>query len=376
MISSAEQMTKRITSGIAVAALVAGVTFCGGTPTAPKQQPAPTQQPAPPPIPPGLAVVSLRISGPTELAPRGKGQSLGQFTASATMSDGSTADVTATALWSTSQIGLLHPTARPGEMQAEGPGEVRVTATVGVVSATVTVLVAVPGTFSISGVVTDVSTRQGLQGVVITVPSIRRSTGTDSNGRYVVPGASGTVEITASARGFVSQTTVLDVTGVTTQDFVLAPERPPANVTGDWTLTVSASPSCRQKLPEAARDRSYDLVVTQQSARVVFQVTTPSAVSLCGSTLGTLVGTLFGDLLEFVIVGDTSYDGFSSVCFGERLGPDQSVGIGVIGTGPVLASEIRMTTQGDIEYWPNPDLRGVPSVVCRATDHSAILRRR
>jgi hypothetical protein len=35
-----------------------------------------------------------------------------------------------------------------------------------------------------------------------------------------------------------------------------------------------------------------------------------------------------------------------------------------------------MTMEGDIEYWIGPQAFGQPSVVCRATDHVAILRRR
>jgi hypothetical protein len=43
----------------------------------------------------------------------------------------------------------------------------------------------------------------------------------------------------------------------------------------------------------------------------------------------------------------------------------------------VGGSEIRLPTQGDIEFWDVPYADdGSPSAICRATDHLVVLRRK
>src|SRR5262245_23491013 len=303
-----QQMARRILSTIVVAAVAGGLTFCGGSPSALSTPPSA-----------GRSVVSIRIVGPTTLAPRGKGTSIAQFTATATMNDGSTADFTATASWSTSHPDILHTTAKPGEMQAEDPGDVVVTAKAGDVTASLNVRVFENGTFTITGTVTDNATGRGLKSVIVRILPTRRSVATDANGRYSVAGAVGATEITASAWGFASQTRTVDVTGAATQDFVLAPELAPADVSGNWSMALSASPTCRERLPEAARDRQYDAVITQQSARIFITITNASVFSSCSDPLPyVLPGAVIGDRLESGITGDTGYTNFSSVCFGDR----------------------------------------------------------
>jgi hypothetical protein len=310
------------------------------------------------------------------MAPRFRGQSVAQFTAIGTLADGSTADLTTAASWKSSRISVLQPTAKPGEMQAGTSGDVVVTATVGGVTAEAAVLVIEPGTFKLSGVVKDIATRQGLSGVRVRMMPAQRDVHTDLAGRYTQYDAVGTVQLTASAAGFITQTESVEVRGPSQYDLELRPEVTPAQFSGNWTLTVSASPSCRDRLPPVARDRTYNTTVNQQSARVTIRVTDASVEYMCNvEREARLDATLSGDLLDFVIAGDTDYGDFVSACFVDRSIPGDSIGISAWGRGTVTASEVRITMSGAIQYLGN-STRSTGPILCRADDHVATFRRR
>jgi hypothetical protein len=363
-------------SAVVLAMAVAGLfTGCGKSPTTPS--PSTTTKPA--------GIVSLRISGPTSIAPRGRGTSTGQFSVTATLVDGSIADVTATTSWNTSAFAVLHATGRSGEFQVEGRGEATITATVGGTSASFTVLVLETGTFKVSGAVTDLASREPIDRVQVRIES---GTGkglsaySDKAGRYALYGAAGPIELTAYTEGFSILVHVLVVNDTATDDFVLAPSGPSAGVSGLWTLSISASPSCRDRLPEVARDRQYDASINQQSARIDMTLFGPTIETWSGKVgvpkgvFDEIPGTIIGDMLSFTIVGDTDYGDFSSVDFLDHLSPTQSLGITASARGTVTGSEIRTLMNGDIEYWPSSTPAGRPAVVCRANDHVAVLRRR
>ena len=196
-------------AAILAVALAGTLSGCGESPSAP----SPT---ATTPAPALASIVSLRISGPASIAPRGRGVSVGQFNAIATWADGSIGDVTTNASWSTANFSVLHLATRPGEMQAEGRGETIVTATAGGISADFLVLVLEAGTFKISGIVTDIATGQGLSGVSMKTTTI--SALTDRSGHFALYGAVGAIELSASAFGFVVQVHSLVVTAAATDD--------------------------------------------------------------------------------------------------------------------------------------------------------------
>ena len=352
------------------------LTACGKSPTTPSNATA-TTTPA--------AIVSLRISGPTSIAPRGRGMSTGQFSAVATLTDGSIIDVTTSASWNTSAFAVLHGMGRSGEFQAEGRGEATITATVGGASANFTVLVLEAGTFKVSGAITDMATREPLDRVLVRIESgIGKglSSYSDKAGRYALYGAAGPIELGASTDGFNGLVHLLVVSDTTTDDFVLAVPGPPANVSGAWTLSISASPGCRDRLPELARDRQYDATIYQQSGRIDMTLFGPSIETWSGKVgvpkgqFDEIPGTIIGDTLSFTIVGDTGYDDFSSVDFLDHLSPTQSLGIAASAQGTVTGPEVRTLMSGHIEYWASSTPAGRPTVICHATDHVAILRRR
>ena len=148
---------------------LAGVLSGGGkSSAAPSPAPQPQAAPSPAPSPAVPSIVRLRIDGPASIAPRGNGVSVVQFTATATRADGSSDDVTATAKWNASRYAIVHPTGRPGEMQAESRGEAVIEASAGGVNAELPVLVLEVDTFKVSGAITDVATGERLEGVRVT----------------------------------------------------------------------------------------------------------------------------------------------------------------------------------------------------------------
>jgi hypothetical protein len=368
-------------SGVVLATALAGfLSACDHSPSAPSAPSTVTPPPATP-APTGPSIVSLRISGPATIAPRGRGVSVAQFTATATRVDGSSADVTATAKWNASRYAIVHPSgARPGEMQGEGRGEAVIEASAGGINAELPVFVLEEGTFKVAGAITDGVTREGLEGVKVRIES---GTGagltslSDRFGKYALYGAAASSVVVASVNGFTSQAHAIVLDAATTVDFALVPNPFDLNLTGSWTLQISASPGCRDRLPVIARDRQYDAAITQRSARVTITLLGPT-ISGIGGPMGEFeaLGTLDGDVLSFAISGDTGYGDYTSVDFSDQLGPTESMGIAASAQGTLTGSEIRAAMSGDIEYWARATPAGRPAVVCRASDHVAILRRK
>jgi hypothetical protein len=354
--------------GLILAVVLIGAA-CDKSPSAPSSVLGPT------------AVTALKITGPTRLSPDGSAESVGQYSAIATLADGSTVDETTRANWSSSDTAVVRPTSTPGRMQAGGRGEAFVRATVAGATAQFPMFVSEPGTFRVAGFITESETGVRLSGVDIEVVSgtgVGMAAHTDGNGYYKMFGVGGEVTMRATKDGFGSMVQSVTVTNYTTINFVLTTTSSPVDVSGDWKVGLSASTACRSALPALARDREYDATIVQQGGRVTITLVNPAIGSL-GSEAGRFVasGLMFGNRLTFSIPGDTDMGDWSTPDFYERLNSSLSLalslGAQVVITGPENAG----TASGDIEVWNSP-MPGTdrPAVVCRAQDHSIVLRRR
>jgi hypothetical protein len=372
--------------------VVALLPACGKTET--PTQPEPVQK-APP------ALTSIRLGGPTALAPGAKAQ----FTAIAERSDGSSEDVTATASWSIWWTGPDRNHTGPNVLKLIGPGIVQGIAlgeaSVNVqipfqsngpaTSPALSVLVLEPGTFRISGTVTSAGLPESAAIEIASGTGTGLRTTTDNNfdtrGRYALYGAAGTVELRASANGFDQQIRRIVVTDNMISDFDLSPLVRPTDVSGSWVATLSASPSCRADTPEAAWDREFDVSITQQGTRLSITRTSPTFYESCspGNRPVTESGRIFGQMLSFVITGDTYGSDYSSPCLFDRLSPTEWLGISGFVQGTVTGSVIRGTldtTQGGaFDLYQSLATASVPygsppTAICHAKDHSITLRRR
>jgi hypothetical protein len=115
--------------------------------------------------------------------------------------------------------------------------------------------------FSLSGEVYDIAGRP-LGAARIEVTSGTRagaSATTDDAGRFSIPGTfSGAIAVTASKDGFVSSTKTFSQ--YVRHVFSLEPATQSADVTGVYTLTLTADSSCRS-VPEQARRRTYTATI-------------------------------------------------------------------------------------------------------------------
>jgi hypothetical protein len=332
---------------------------CNRSPVAPAGQPS---------VP---SLTSVRVSGPTSIAP---GETA-RYTASAEYSDGSSKDVTNTASWwpeSDKTWFPIHFTS-PGVALGANRGEVNIAARVDGKVAYFHVLVLESGTFKLGGVVSEPG-GGSLEGVTVEVLS---GTGrglqarTDGQGRYALYGVAGLVRLHASADGFTPQDHDVVVTSNDAMDsFALTTVERPADVSGVWTMTVEPSPSCRAGLPDIAHGRTYQVQLIQQGTRL--QVRTSSPTLQVFNPDGDY-GTIFGSHVRLHFVGDTDYGDWSTPDLYDHLSPTEKFGFDGSVDGTVTGSEIRGTMNGDLVYWNAPTYG--PAWYCRATDHGVILRR-
>ena len=180
-------------------------------------------------------------------------------------SDGSSKDVTAAALWSPTYSEGWDPVSRasfalsftsPGVTAARLRGERNLFALYEGKRGMMNVLVLEPGTFKLSGGVSD-SSGGLLDDVTVEVLS---GTGkglkatTNNIGQYGLYGVAGPVQLRTSADGFRAQIRDVIVTGNGgPEPFALTPVETPADVSGTWTMTVRSSPRMSRR---SARHRA------------------------------------------------------------------------------------------------------------------------
>ena len=339
---------------------------CGVPPTTP----SPATSVA---TPPETAITALRISGPTTIAPG----ATGHYMATADRADGSSQDVTAMASWNVPVTTTNLRITGAGTVQAgTNQGETVVGATLFGIRASLPVLILEPGTFRVSGSVTETDgwPISGASIQVVSGTGTGQQSRSDSSGKYAIYGVAAAVALRVTASGHAQQDQSIVVADQMSDDFTLTQITAPIDLSGAWTLTLSASPECRATLPEVARERQYEAVITQEHSDVVVTLSGPTIEVLAGPAGGP--GRVIDQTLSFGIMGDTGYGDWVYPSFGDRLSATESLGVTGDVHGTVAGSEIRATMDGYIEYWKIPSPIGKPAVVCKATDHEVVLRRR
>ena len=312
-------------------------------------------------------VTGLRIDGPTSVAP---GESP-KYTAIAEYSDGSLKDVTDTAQWSPSAASFPIHFIGPGIAAPAQRGEALVVANAGAIGR-LTVLVLEPGTFKLSGPVSEAGVGALYGATVEVLSGIGQGlqATSDSHG-YALFGVSGPVRLRASADGFAPLVHDVVVTGNdATQAFDLTPVDASAHISGIWTMTVSPAPGCRPGLPDIARGRTYQVQLIQSGTRLQVKFSSPT---LRQHNPDEHSGTVLGSYVRLFIVGDTDYGEWSTPDLYDQLSPTETFGFDGTVQGTVNGTEIRATMNGDLVYWNGPTYG--PAWYCRATNHVVILRR-
>lgn len=211
--------------------------------------------------------IALEILGPGTVAP-GESQ---QFTAVFHQSNGETIVVTDSTTWTTEDPDLAVPAAAdPGLVTGLVAGETVLQARYGNVGRTRKILVLPSGTFRMRGHVTDQGTPVWPAVVeVVSGPNADVFDVTDPSGAYALYGVPSDAEVRVSRDGYEPLVQrVMLVNNDDPVDFTLTPDFPRPDLSGTYTLTITADPACAGALPAAARTRTYDAVIEQMGPHV------------------------------------------------------------------------------------------------------------
>jgi len=181
-------MRGQLLFGLVVIAAAGAGYACGGSPTSPTFPVNPNTGPPPPPAP---FVTGLKVTGATTLSALGE---TSQLTAIATVSDGTTRDVTSEAQWQSMDPAVVAVSSH-GVLTAVAFGTTEIRALYEAKFAQFAVVATPPGTFVAFGRVREPG-KGGVNGVRVSDPQSGRSTVTATtsgeDGRYSIGGLTNT----------------------------------------------------------------------------------------------------------------------------------------------------------------------------------------
>lgn len=207
---------------------------------------------------------SLKIVGPASVAP---GAST-QFSAMATLADGTTRDETSRTLWSVSDSSIL--AVSPSGVAVGGArGVTFIAASADNLRTTTPVTVLPDGTFVLSGTVKEAGLAIPVATVTVTSGDQRGlASVSDSHGNYRLYGVAGTFTVEVGKEGYTTVMQSLTVGAETVQNFELVPSNPMI-IAGQYSVTLTANVGCPAAgatplaLADDLRTRHYSAVITQ-----------------------------------------------------------------------------------------------------------------
>jgi hypothetical protein len=260
----------------------------------------PRAGPAPPPLV-AHSITRIDLAAPESVPP---GPSA-QLSVTGVLTDGSTRDVTNQSIWRTSATGTLN-VSPAGLASGLKPGEGIVSVSVprpnlNALTRTRELLVLPAGTFRLTGTVSDSFGLMAEVTVAVTGgPAAGQSSVTGATGEYRLYGVSGETPLRISRGGYQTLEPSVHVSGHQKQDFDLRPAGSRRDVSGTYTLTITAAGHCRT-WPEPFRTRRYTATVDQDGNAV--EVTLGGARFLLGPGRrgNRFRGRLLDDEVEFFI---------------------------------------------------------------------------
>jgi hypothetical protein len=354
-------MTRRQTvtlSGVGLLIIGLGTT-CGGDKSGPT---------GPTILAPTAPIAGFSISGQGALADVGQTT---QLTATVTRADGTAQNVTTDTTWSSSDTAVV-TVSDSGVMTAIAFGVAGVTASYRGQHDHLDVRVLPSGSFILTGSITEpVDVRIDEARVAVTGGDSAGPRSTIAEGGfYRFIGVSGAITVTASRSGYASQERSVTMSQDRTVNLQLAPNTKPAQISGTYRLTFTASSSCSGELPTAARKRTYTAAVRQAGAAVDvtlsgadFVMNTPG----CDASLAnSFSGVVRGNRISFDLQSASYY--FYSECYrvAEQLEPDV---LGILGDaeGTTSGSNISGNLAGRFDI-VEPHLYRT-RVTCSADNH-------
>jgi hypothetical protein len=346
---------------------------CGDGPTNPGRQS---------PLPP--SPVRVEIGGPRSVAP---GETA-QLAMTLRLSDGSSQDVTAETNWQsrTTQFVSIDAGGRVTGLRV-GDGSISgFYRAQGALNAIKELIVVPTGTFRLTGVVNEV------EGTTVPVPGARvdvtssggnsLSTTTGDDGAYRVYGVAGDTQIRVTKNGYQVSARQVSIQDHGIQNFELQITNPRIDVSGSYTLTLTAADSCRGRLPDEALRRTYAATVVQRGARLETTLTGGTfAINRTGRG-GSFLGRVEPTLLAFTLNLQPYYNYYPYVpSYYPDIVEQLTAGYLVVsGTVSAQASPQRITGPliGSMAIWPRDPRSGSsqsPSVLCDSRAHQFVLTR-
>jgi hypothetical protein len=329
---------------------------CGGDGNGPVGPTPPTTTPAP-------TVRSLDISGAMSLGHPGE---TSQLTATVRMSDDTTRDVTAQAVWNVMPEGVA--TVSRGLITAIGYGRASLTVRYPSLNVLVrTVRVAPAGTFVLTGTVTEAGGDfpLDLAEVEVTSASGMLTTMSDTMGRYMLaPVPTGAI-VHVEKDGF--EPYVKRWTGDRDEELNLELRRIPdtSDFRGVYRLTIAASASCA--LPPEAMQRTYRAQIEERAGSLIVLLDGADFVgSWYGEGVTGFKGKQDGSAVRFEISSDFAAEYYVV----ERFEPGRDVYFSGTATGTVSDSRVTAAFSGTIAVrasgWAPP---GGPLGECQSVNH-------
>ena len=265
--------------------------------------------------------------------------------------DGSIKDVTTEVRWTQrtgAETANLTLTSSGLTATATRPGSFFVVATLANLTAEAEVLVLPPGTFRLTGQVTDEGAPvREAEVSVISGTGQGLTAGTDGHGKYELYGLAGLVHIRVSKDGYFDKADRIDVRAHIAHAFEINQVAPTADYTGVYTLIVT-SVQCTPGVPEFAKTRVYTARLEQSGASLVVDL---SDANFWGSAGFAGVLEADGDLrfsIQPLVIWDVGGD------FVERLsdGNDLIVGGVVVGRGTAAGITRKPVERADAAWVP------------------------
>ena len=187
------------------------------------------------------------------------------------------------------------------------------------------VLVLQPGTFRVSGLVIESGLPfPSVQVAVISGTRAGLRVATDNEGKYSLYGLAGPTDLTALEEGFQTATRSIIVNDHQTIDFNLQPLVGYDSVSGDWRLTVQASPTC--ELPREATTRTFHARLTQRGSQLSVDLESPTRIIVEGYP-SQAFGGVSGDAVGFYLQRDPDDRSPPRWVLLDRLEPGRFLGI-------------------------------------------------
>jgi hypothetical protein len=263
--------------------------------------------PTTPSRPPGdpTVLVDLTISGRDTIAP---GETV-QFTATAFYGDGSTRNVSNEVAWRTGNQSVLLVSAT-GAATGRDVGETQIQVSLGTRSSVISEVIVVPaGTYRLTGRLTEAgSSLMVVNARVEVTAGIGQGLTTTAHGIFRLYGVAGDVEIRVTADGYQEHRQRIRVTGHVSVDFSLTLARPRSEITGTYTLRVTAAAECRTNLPAEALTRTYTAVLEQRrNGNVAVELRAAQFVVNRSRTYNRFNGFVQASSVRFYIEGPLGY---------------------------------------------------------------------